>query len=203
MEGQHHWNSIYKIKAPEQLSWTQEVPATSLDFVHGFDLPKTARIIDIGGGDSRLVDYLLEEGFTNVTVLDLSAEALSRAQQRLGDKSKYAKWIVADVTAFQPAGEYDLWHDRAAFHFLTTEPQITAYLAIARRTVHPGGYAVIGTFSDNGPENCSGLPVRKYSEKDLTQELNKGFQKIKCITEDHRTPFDTIQNFLFCSFKRA
>ena len=110
---------------------------------------------------------------------------------------------MADVTAFQPAGEYDLWHDRAAFYFLTTEPQVTAYLTIARRAVYPGGYAVIGTFSENGPEKCSGLPVRQYSEKDLTQELNKGFQKIKCIKEDHRTPFDTIQNFLFCSFKRA
>lgn len=203
MDSQDHWNSIYKAKAPEQLSWTQEVPATSLDFVHGFDLPKSARIIDIGGGDSRLVDYLLEEGYTNVTVLDLSTEALLRAQQRLGEKSKYVQWIVADVTAFQPNGEYDLWHDRAAFHFLTTEPQVTAYLTIARGAVHPGGYAVIGTFSDNGPEKCSGLPVRQYSEQDLTQELRKGFQKIKCITEDHRTPFDTIQNFLFCSFKRA
>jgi len=155
MDSQHHWNSIYKTKAPEQLSWTQEVPATSLNFVHSFDLPKTARIIDIGGGDSRLVDYLLEEGYTNVTVLELSAEALWRAQQRLGDKSKFAQWIVADVTAFQPAGEYDLWHDRAAFHFLTTEPQVTAYLTIARGAVHPGGFNAANPAS----QRCSPAPT--------------------------------------------
>jgi ubiquinone/menaquinone biosynthesis C-methylase UbiE len=203
MDSERLWNSIYKTKAPEQLGWTQKVPTTSLDFVHGFDLPKTARIIDIGGGDSRLVDHLIEEGYRNITVLDLSIEALQRAQHRLGDKAKLAQWIVADVTMFQPTGEYDLWHDRAAFHFLTTEPQVTTYLSIARRAVHPGGYAVIGTFSNNGPSSCSGLPVRQYTEQALAGELDNGFQKIKCITEDHRTPFDTIQNFLFCSFKRA
>jgi len=203
MNNQIHWNNIYQTKSPGQLSWTQDVPVTSLDFVHNFRLPKTARIIDIGGGDSRLVDHLIEEGYRDVTVLDLSAEALQRARHRLGEKAQLAQWIVADVTTFNPAGEYDLWHDRATFHFLTTQPQVATYLSIARRAVHPGGYAVIGTFSDNGPSSCSGLPVRQYSEQALTQELDNGFQKIKCIIEDHRTPFNTLQNFLFCSFKRA
>ena len=203
MTGKRHWETIYKTKGPEQLSWTQEVPLTSLQFIEGFHLPKTARIIDIGGGDSRLVDHLIAEGFTNITVLDISEEALQRAQLRLGEKAKLVRWIVADVTIFQPEVEYDLWHDRAAFHFLTTVPQVSTYLSVARQAVHPGGYAVIGTFSDNGPDRCSGLTVKQYNEDELVHRLNKGFQKIRCITEDHRTPFDTIQSFLFCSFKRA
>lgn len=203
MDNRAHWNNIYHSKPPGQLSWTQDVPVTSLGFVHAFHLPETARIIDIGGGDSRFVDYLLEEGYRNVTVLDLSAESLQRAQYRLGEKAKLVQWIVADVTDFNPDVAYDLWHDRATFHFLTTGAQIATYLSNARRAVHTGGYAVIGTFSNNGPSTCSGLPVRQYSEQALVQELNNGFQKIKCITEDHRTPFDTFQNFLFCSFKRA
>jgi len=203
MANKSHWETIYSTKTPEQLSWTQDVPRTSLDFINAFYLPKNARIIDIGGGDSRLVDFLLAQGFLDITILDISEEALHRARLRLGDKAAHVKWIVSDITDFQPDVPYDLWHDRATFHFLTAQPQVTRYLSIARKTVHTGGYAIIGTFSDNGPEKCSGLPIRQYTEKDLTQELNNGFQKIKCITEDHLTPFNTLQNFLFCSFKRA
>jgi SAM-dependent methyltransferase len=203
MTNKTHWNAIYRTKTPEELSWTEDVPRTSLDFIGTFNLPKDARIIDIGGGDSHLVDHLLAQGYKHITVLDISEEALHRARQRLGDKAASVQWIISDITDFRPMSAYDVWHDRATFHFLTTTSQITCYLSTARRAIHTGGYAVIGTFSDNGPEKCSGLPIRQYNEQDLTQELENGFKKIKCITKDHHTPFNTLQNFLFCSFKRA
>ncbi len=195
-----HWERVYKTHNPDQVSWTQPVPQTSLDFIHGFNLPKTSKIIDIGGGDSTLVDCLLKEGFTDITVLDISEAALEKAQARLGDKSRQVKWIAADITEFQPDEKYDLWHDRAAFHFLTRENQIAAYLNIAGNAI--SNYMVIGTFSENGPEKCSGLPVRQYSETQLQYQLSQDFTKIKCINENHVTPFQTIQNFLFCSFKK-
>lgn len=198
-----HWENIYRTKGPADLSWTQALPTTSLDFIQSFSLPRTARIIDIGGGDSRLVDYLLDEGYTDLTVLDISAAALQKAQQRLGERAHLVKWIEQDITTFQPSATYDLWHDRAAFHFLTTSPQVSHYITTARSALSPGSYFVIGTFSDNGPEKCSGLPIQRYSEKDLTSALAGGFDKIRCITENHVTPFNTTQNFLFCSFKRA
>jgi SAM-dependent methyltransferase len=197
---QSHWDTVYKTKGPDQVSWTQELPKTSLDFIHSFGLSKTAKIIDIGGGDSKLVDYLLDEGFENITVLDISAEALDKAKKRLGDKAEKVNWVVSDITEFQPGTSFDVWHDRATFHFLTTGDQVAKYLDTARNSV--SRFLTIGTFSDNGPEKCSGLPVKQYSEEKLTAELQKGFDKLRCITEDHTTPFDTTQNFLFCSFKR-
>jgi ubiquinone/menaquinone biosynthesis C-methylase UbiE len=198
----NHWENIYRTKQPQEVSWTQEIPATSLAFIHGFQLPKTARIIDIGGGDSRLVDFLLDEGFEDITVLDISGEALEKARQRLGSRADRVKWVEQDVTEYEPATVFDCWHDRAAFHFLTTEEQITTYLSVARHSVKANGYTIIGTFSDQGPDRCSGLPIKQYSEDSLNRQLKQGFQKIKCITEDHTTPFHTTQNFLFCSFKR-
>ena len=195
-----HWDTVYETKKQNQLSWTQEVPETSLDFINSFGLPKTAKIIDIGGGDSKLVDYLLDEGFENITVLDISAKALAKAKKRLGDKAKKIIWIVNDITEFDPDTTFDIWHDRATFHFLTTGDQISKYMDIARKAVT--GYLIIGTFSENGPKKCSGLDVKRYSEENLTTELKNGFEKIHCVTEDHITPFDTTQHFLFCSFKR-
>lgn len=197
-----HWNSIYSRKQTNEVSWTEENPKTSLAFIHGFNLPKEASIIDVGGGDSKLVDHLLEEGFEDITVLDISEKALSRAQQRLGEKAKKVKWIVSDITAFRTGKTYDLWHDRATFHFLTTAGQINKYLNKAKTNLKANGYLTIGTFSENGPAKCSGLKVKRYSELELQDQLRNGFKKIKCITEDHRTPFNTLQNFLFCSFKR-
>jgi SAM-dependent methyltransferase len=197
---QKHWDTVYKTKDPNQVSWTQEMPKTSLDFIHSFGLTKTAKIIDIGGGDSKLVDYLLDEGFENITVLDISAQALDKAKKRLGGKAKKINWVVSDITEFQPDTTFDVWHDRATFHFLTTGEQVAKYIETARNTVT--GFLTIGTFSDNGPERCSGLPIKQYSEEKLTAELQNGFDKIRCITEDHTTPFNTKQNFLFCSFKK-
>ena len=200
LDRKKHWETVYKTKNPDQVSWTQESPKTSLEFIHSFGLKKTAKIIDIGGGDSKLVDYLLDEGFENVTVLDISAKSLEKAKDRLGEKANKVNWIVSDITEFEPNMTFDFWHDRATFHFLTTKEQITKYIKTARKSVN--GFLTIGTFSKNGPEKCSGLEIKQYSEDELTIELKNGFDKIKCVTEDHLTPFDTTQNFLFCSFKR-
>ncbi|MBT8266143.1 MAG: class I SAM-dependent methyltransferase [Bacteroidia bacterium] len=195
-----HWETVYETKDPDQVGWTQEIPKISLDFIHSFELKKTAKIIDIGGGDSKLVDYLLEEGFENLSVLDISSESLEKAKKRLGEKAKKVNWIVSDITEFEPNMIFDVWHDRATFHFLTTTNQINKYLQTARKSVR--GFLTIGTFSKNGPEECSGLEIKQYNEEELTSELKDGFEKIKCVTEDHLTPFKTTQNFLFCSFRR-
>ncbi len=199
-QNKSHWETVYSTKKPEEVSWTQTEPATSLDFIHSFQLSKKAKIIDIGGGDSKLADYLLDEGYENITVLDISASALNKAKQRLGSRADKIKWVVSDIIDFKPSTAYDVWHDRATFHFLTTKAQVEKYLQTARDSVT--GFLTIGTFSKDGPEKCSGLPVKQYSEQSLSAELNKGFSKIRCITEDHITPFNTAQNFLFCSFRR-
>lgn len=199
VETKNHWENVYKTKQPGEVSWTQDVPKTSLDFILSFNLPKTASIIDIGGGDSKLADFLLDAGFENITVLDISAEALERAKSRLGNKASKIKWIVTDITAFKPEAEYDVWHDRAAFHFLTTPEQTEKYITIAKAAIK--GYLIIGTFSNNGPKKCSGLDIKQYNEEQLQTILGDAFIKIKCINEDHTTPFNTTQNFLFCSFK--
>jgi SAM-dependent methyltransferase len=196
----NHWETIYETKNPDEVSWAQAVPKTSLDFIHSFGLPKTAEIIDVGGGDSNLVDFLLDEGYENITVLDISEKALAKAKSRLVGKGAKVTWIAGDITAFKPAANYNIWHDRATFHFLTTVGQITTYLDIAR--TYCNGYMTIGTFSTDGPARCSGLDTKQYDEQTLTAVLQNGFNKLKCITEDHITPFHTKQNYLFCSFKR-
>ena len=200
LDRKKHWETVYETKKPDQVSWSQEIPKTSLEFIHSFGLEKTAKIIDIGGGDSKLVDYLLDEGFENVTVLDISAKSLEKARNRLGEKANKVNWIVSDITEFEPNMTFDVWHDRATFHFLTTPEQKKKYIKTVRKSI--SGFLTIGTFSQNGPERCSGLEIKQYSEEELTSELKDGFDNIKCVTEDHLTPFDTTQNFLFCSFKR-
>jgi 2-polyprenyl-3-methyl-5-hydroxy-6-metoxy-1,4-benzoquinol methylase len=199
-DNKNHWENVYETKNPDQVSWTQKKPQTSLDFINSFGLGKEAKIIDIGGGDSNLVDFLLEEGYENITVLDISAKALEKAKQRLGDKADKVKWIATDITAFQPTETYDIWHDRAAFHFLTTPEQVSKYIDIAKKNIT--GYLVLGTFSKNGPTKCSGLDIQQYDEESLSENFKKDFEKIQCITEDHTTPFETTQNFIFCSFKK-
>ena len=174
-----YWDKIYSTKQANQVSQTQQVPKTSLAFIHSFGLPKTANIIDVGGGDSKLVDYLLDEGFENITVLDISAKALEQAKVRLGDKGKIVNWVISDITEFNPSTTFDLWHDRATFHFLTTGEQVTKYMETARKSVN--GYLTIGTFSKNGPEKCSGLNIKHYSEGTLTAELEDGFDKLPLV----------------------
>nr|WP_315130533.1 class I SAM-dependent methyltransferase [uncultured Flavobacterium sp.] len=200
-ERKKHWETVYETKSPNEVSWTQEIPKTSLDFIKSLGLSKTAKIIDIGGGDSKLVDFLIEEGFENISVLDISKKALEKAKIRLGDKAQKVNWIISDITEFAPNTTYDVWHDRATFHFLTTPEQISKYIETARKSIT--GYLIIGTFSENGPKKCSGLDIKQYNEITLTDELKTGFEKISCVTEDHKTPFETTQNFLFCSFKKV
>lgn len=196
----NHWETIYSNKHPNEVSWIQEKPTTSLKFINSFNLPKSASIIDIGGGDSKLVDFLLEEGFKNITVLDISEKALEKVRIRLGENANKVKWVVSDITEFNPVETYDLWHDRATFHFLTSPDEISKYVATAQKATTR--FMTIGTFSENGPKKCSGLEIKQYNEEQLQKELSARFEKIKCINEDHVTPINTKQNFLFCSFKK-
>ena len=201
IDRKNHWETVYETKQPNEVSWTQEYPKTSIDFIHETHLDKTANIIDIGGGDSKLVDFLLEEGYENISVLDISANALERAKKRLGKNAGKVNWIVSDITEFKPETKYDIWHDRATFHFLTTPGQIKKYVEITEKWVV--NFLILGTFSENGPKKCSGLDIRQYSEVALENQFSNSFKKLKCINEDHRTPFETKQNFTFCVFKKA
>lgn len=196
----NHWETVYETKNPDEVSWTQEKPETSLEFIRSCGLEKDARIIDIGGGDSHLVDFLLEEGYENITVLDISAKALEKAQKRLGEKAGKVTWIVSDITTFQPSETYDIWHDRATFHFLTAPDQVSKYIRTASENVTQ--FMILGTFSKNGPKKCSGLDIQQYDEASLSKTFESDFSKIKCFTLDHTTPFGTVQNFVFCHFKK-
>lgn len=197
-----HWDKIYNTKAENDVSWFQPYPKTSMEFIELFNLPLNARIIDVGGGDSRFVDCLLEKGYQNIYVLDISAAAIERTKQRLGERASEVHWIVEDITIFRPIEQFDFWHDRAAFHFLTTEIQINSYVSIAEDAIKEGGYLILGTFSDNGPKKCSGLEIRQYSEASMSARFEINFERIKCIKEAHITPSQTLQDFLFCSFKK-
>lgn len=201
LQRKKHWEIVYETKNQDEVSWTQEIPKTSLAFIHSFGLDKSAKIIDIGGGDSKLVDHLVDQGFENITVLDISEKALEKAKIRLGEESKKVTWIVSDILDFEPTETYDVWHDRAAFHFLTTEEEIEKYKSIVKKSV--AGFLIIGTFSENGPLKCSGLEISQYSEEKLTSTFEDNFDKIDSVLEDHQTPFETTQNFLFCSFKNC
>ncbi|HQW11173.1 MAG TPA: class I SAM-dependent methyltransferase [Saprospiraceae bacterium] len=197
-----HWENIYLSKELTAASWYQPTPITSLEFFREFNVPLTARIIDIGGGDSLLVDHLLELGYTDLTVLDISSAAIDRAKQRLNPHADRVKWIVSDIATFDPTETYDFWHDRAAFHFLTADHEISNYIKSASNALAPAGILVIGTFSEKGPKKCSGIEIKQYSEATLILRFQDYFRKIKCISVDHMTPFDTIQNFVFCSFRK-
>jgi 2-polyprenyl-3-methyl-5-hydroxy-6-metoxy-1,4-benzoquinol methylase len=197
-----HWETIYQTKNPSEVSWFQPTPEASLEFFRQYHVPKTAKIIDIGGGDSLLVDHLLRLGYEDITVLDISESSLEKARLRLKTEANKVKWIVQDITIFRPIEKYDFWHDRAAFHFLTDPTDISAYLDIAQKAIRPSGILVLGTFSETGPKKCSGIEIQQYSERSMSDLLQESFEKIKCISIDHKTPFDTIQNFIFCSFRK-
>lgn len=197
-----HWEKIYATKALQEVSWYQINPETSLELIHACGLDKNALIIDIGGGDSYLANFLLEDGFSNISVLDISLKALERAQIRLGEQSKNINWIQSDIVAFEPQQVYDLWHDRAAFHFLTSSDEIATYVAIASKAIRSGGYLVMGTFADDGPLKCSGITIQQYNEQSLTQVFGDTFEIQKLTRVEHRTPFDTVQKFIFGVFKR-
>jgi ubiquinone/menaquinone biosynthesis C-methylase UbiE len=197
-----HWETIFSTKNPQDVSWTQEVPSISLAFIHQFNVPKDASIIDIGGGDSKLVDFLLADGYTNISVLDISETAISRAKKRLGDQANKVKWIVSGIIDFSPSEKYDVWHDRAAFHFQTEKDAIDKYLKIVKRSVD--GMVIIGTFSLDGPIKCSGLEIKQYDEAGMKEKFQQfDFKNLECQREDHVTPAGAVQNFVFCSFMKV
>lgn len=200
MKNKNHWENVYNTKQPNEVSWTQEVPKVSLDLIANCNLSKSAKIIDIGGGDSNLVDYLLEQGYENITVLDISEKAIERAKLRLGKIAEKVTWIITDITEFEPKKTYDIWHDRATFHFLTEQIQIEKYKKLIQR--YASNYLIMATFSNNGPLKCSGLEIKQYTIEDLVDLFSNKFKIIDGLYQDHQTPFNTIQNFVFCSFKR-
>ena len=202
MENKQHWENVFSTKSPNEVSWTQLYPKTSMDYLESLQLPKTANIIDVGGGDSNLVDALLEKGYKNIWVLDISATALEKAKKRLGDKAKNIHWIVSDITEFETNIKFDFWHDRAVFHFLTDETSISKYVEIVSNAVSANGNFLLGTFSKDGALKCSGLEIKQYSEVSMKETFSDSFEAVKCFTEDHITPFNTIQNFQFCGFKK-
>ena len=202
MSNKQHWENVFTTKGPQEVSWFQEYPKTAIDYIEGIKLPKTAHIIDIGGGDSNLAGALVDKGFTNITVLDISEAALQKAKERLGSKANEINWIVSDITEFSTDTKFDFWYDRAVFHFLTSEEAIAKYLAVVEDAVVQQGDFLLGTFSENGPLKCSGLEIKQYSEMDMRAAFAKAFEPLKCFTEAHPTPFGTVQDFQFCGFKK-
>lgn len=199
---QGHWDKIFTTKDEEAVSWYQATPETSLRLIRACGLPKDARILDVGAGCSRLPDALLEEGFTNIAVLDISATALARTKARLGDKGLAARFIVADLTAWQPDLAVDLWHDRAVLHFLTEDRDRAAYANAVRQAVKPGGFVLISGFAPSGPERCSGLPVLRADQDAIASLLGPGFDLLEAFEEDHQTPSGGRQRFVFTRCQR-
>jgi len=199
---QAHWERVYSTKAENEVSWFQATPGISLDLIRAAGATPNTSIIDIGGGESRLVDALLDEGYFDVTVLDLSKTALAAAKARLGPKSAKAAWIVADVTTWEPSRVYDLWHDRATFHFLIESADRHAYAERVMKAVRPGGHVVIGAFALDGPDRCSGLPVLRHDAASIGAVLGEEFTLLHTRRHDHVTPSGAVQRFQFSSFRR-
>ena len=199
-QNKQHWEKVFQTKTAEQVSWTETYPQTSVDCILRFGLKKYAPIIDVGGGDSLLVDALLELGFSNLSVLDISAKALERAKERLGPLANKVEWIESDVLDFNPTAKYSLWHDRASFHFLTQKKHIIKYGCIVNQS--NAQHLVIGTFSTSGPEKCSGLPISQYDCNSLEHCFRDRYSQDECFEVNHQTPFDTSQAFVFSRFSK-
>lgn len=201
-ESQQHWDKVYSEKQPTDVSWYEPMPEISLNLINECNLEKDAAIIDIGGGDSFLAEFLVSKDFTDVTVVDISEKAIERARERMCEKADQVTWIVADAANFKPTKKYDLWHDRAAFHFLIDENQREDYLNTLFEAVKPGGYVIMSTFSDKGPPTCSGLPVQRYSVGQMSKLFEQQFNLLSGKAIDHTTPSGATQNFTVCSFQR-
>lgn len=196
-----HWESIYQAKKSDEVSWFQEKPETSLNLISETGFDKNSWIIDVGAGDSCLVDNLLSLGFRDITLLDVSSTALNRAKERLGNKASSVKWIVSDLREFETNDRYDLWHDRAVLHFLTEEEDIRKYMELVRTYLKPKCYVIVSTFSQNGPKKCSGLNIRQYSE-DSVKKLFDDFEHIRSFEEEHLTPWGSSQIFIYSLFRK-
>ena len=199
---QAHWENVYTTKGENEVSWYQQSPAPSSELIVQAGATHASAIIDVGGGASRLVDHLVEQGFEDITVLDLSAAALEAAKRRLESRADRVHWIVADATAWEPVKSYDIWHDRAAFHFLTEKKDRAAYIARLTQGVKAGGHAIIATFALDGPEKCSGLPVARYDSASLAWTLGSKFQLVHTRRHEHATPWGSRQMFQFSVFRR-
>ena len=199
MDSQTHWDRIYKEKAPDAVSWYRPHLETSLDLIKKLAQERTSAIIDVGGGESTLVDDLVAHGYHDITVLDISQTAIEANRKRLAELSNHVKWIVGDITRidFQPA-VYDVWHDRAVFHFLTAPNDRVAYVRQVARAVKQGGHVIVSTFGPEGPTKCSGLNVVRYDAESLHNEFGVHFRLLGSTKEFHQTPFGTTQQFLYC-----
>ncbi|WP_246206022.1 class I SAM-dependent methyltransferase [Propylenella binzhouense] len=201
-EDPNRWEGVYQSKKETETSWFEERPQVSLDLIAATGATSDAAIVDVGAGASRLVDCLLEQGFHRITALDLSDTGLAKARARLPNDAP-VEWVVANVLDWQPSGPFDVWHDRAAFHFLTNAADQEAYLRVMDRALVPGGHAIIGTFAPDGPERCSGLPVARYDAALLAERLGPGYRLIKSLLHDHHTPWNSVQRFHFGLFRKA
>jgi len=195
-----HWNQVYQTKAPDDVSWFQTRPAISLKLIEAAGIGKDEGIIDVGGGASVLVDFLLDAGFTKLAMLDISAAALQHAKQRLGARAGKIEWFEADVTAFNPPHRFNLWHDRAVFHFLTDKADRQKYVQTLKRTLAPDGHIIIATFAIDGPLKCSGLDVARHDAQSISAELGAGFELLEQVDETHFTPWSSEQKFSYFRF---
>ncbi len=204
MQTKEHWEKVYSTKATTSVSWFQEHANLSLDLIKSTGAGRDAAIIDVGGGASTLVDDLLVNGYTDLSVLDLSAAALAAARTRLGSRAAAVQWLEADITTTDlPANRYDVWHDRAVFHFLVTPEERAAYVRAVLRSVKPGGHVIVATFAEDGPLQCSGLPVRRYRADELHGEFGETFVLTKHQKETHRTPVGAMQQFVYCYCRKV
>jgi hypothetical protein len=195
-----HWETVFTTKAENEVSWFQKQPQTSIQLIQACKVAKDAKIIDIGGGDSYLIDSLLDLGYTNLFLLDISEAAIERAKKRLGDNAKNVTYIVSDSLYFQSDEKFEVWHDRASFHFFTEAKDIEQYKNNVIANTNQDAHLIIGTFSEDGPLKCSGLPITQYSVEKMEVVFGDDFELENCFTEDHETPFDTTQNFIFCHY---
>ena len=196
----NHWENVNETKNSNEVSWTQEIPETSLELIQNAAADKTSKIIDIGGGDGTLIDFLLERGFESLSILDISSKALQKAKKRLGSKAEHVQFITSDIREFETEATYEIWHDRATFHFLTEENDIKKYVDIVKNAV--SHTMIIGAFSFEGPQKCSGLPIVQYDAERLQNVFLEDFELIRSFKQNHITPFNTVQNFIFCQFKK-
>ena len=204
MDHKQHWEQVYSTKSSDSVSWFQEHAELSLLLIHNTGLSRGAAIIDVGGGASTLVDDLVAESYSDLTVLDLSSSAISVAKQRLGKHAEAVDWMVGDITLAEfPAHRFDIWHDRAVFHFLTNPNDRHAYVERVMRSVRPGGHVIIATFAENGPEQCSGLPVIRYRPESLHAEFGDAFQLVEHKQEVHHTPSGSNQQFVYCYCRKG
>lgn len=200
-EEPNRWEDVYQSKAEAETSWFEDRPQVSLDLIAATGATGDAAIVDVGAGASRLVDCLLDQGFLRITVLDLSATALAKARARL-PADVPVEWVAANVLDWEPSGLFDVWHDRAAFHFLTDAAEQEAYLQVMDRALVPGGHVIIGTFAPDGPEKCSGLPVARYDAALLAERLGQDYLLIQSLLHVHHTPWGSEQRFHFGLFKK-